>query len=109
MLNDEQKAKVQEWIAAGLKLSEIQDRLGKECDLRLSYMDLRLLVDDLKLTPKDPVQPEPAKPLKRRPRRASAPASQPPRMFPLTIRSLRAASAEASRWRSTKSPAPGRW
>ena len=53
-LNDEQKAKVQEWIAAGLKLSEIQDRLGKEYELRLSYMDLRLLVDDLKLTPERP-------------------------------------------------------
>jgi hypothetical protein len=52
-LTDEQKNKVQEWIAAGLKLSEIQDRLAKEYDVHLTYMDARFMVDDLKLTPKD--------------------------------------------------------
>ncbi len=61
-LTDEQKAKVQEWIAAGLKLSEIQDNLAKEFEVRLTYMDARLLIDDLRLTPKDPVEPEPPKP-----------------------------------------------
>lgn len=61
-LTEEQRATVSQWIADGLKLSEIQDRLGKEFDIRLTYMDARLLVDDLKLTPKDPVEPEPAKP-----------------------------------------------
>jgi hypothetical protein len=60
-LTDEQKAKVQEWIAAGQKLSDIQDRLDKELGVRLSYMDTRLLIGDLKLTPQDPVEPEPAK------------------------------------------------
>jgi hypothetical protein len=61
-LTDEQRAKVQQWIGDGLKLSEIQDRMGKEMDIRMTYMDARLLVDDLKLTPKDPVEPEPPKP-----------------------------------------------
>src|SRR3954468_1455971 len=60
-LTDEQKAKVQEWIGAGLKLAEIQDRLAKEHDVHLTYMDARFLVDDLKVTPKDP-QPEGKKP-----------------------------------------------
>jgi hypothetical protein len=60
-LTDEQKTKVQEWIGAGLKLSEIQDRLAKEHDVHLTYMDARFLVDDLKLTPKDP-EPEEKKP-----------------------------------------------
>lgn len=61
-LNDEQKQKVAAWIADGLKLSDIQIRLGEEFDVRLTYMDTRLLVDDLKLMPKDPPQPEPPKP-----------------------------------------------
>ena len=57
-LDEAQRSKVAEWIAQGLKLSEIQSRLGTELGLHLTYMEVRLLVDDLKLTPKDP---EPAK------------------------------------------------
>jgi hypothetical protein len=60
-LDDAQKRKVSEWIAEGLKLSEIQTRISSEFGLRLTYMDVRLLVDDLKLTPKDielPKQPQ---------------------------------------------------
>jgi hypothetical protein len=52
-LDEAQKKKVAAWIAEGLKLSEIQSRIGSELGLRLTYMDVRLLVDDLKLTPKD--------------------------------------------------------
>jgi hypothetical protein len=58
-LNDEQRQKVTAWVAQGLKLSEIQQRLASELDVRLTYMNVRLLVDDLKLTLKDS---EPAKP-----------------------------------------------
>jgi hypothetical protein len=61
-LNDEQKQKVAAWIADGLKLSDIQIRLGEEFDVRLTYMDTRLLVDDLKLMPKDPPPPVAPKP-----------------------------------------------
>ena len=56
-LTDEQKQKVAAWIADGQKLSDIQNRLGEEFGVRLTYMDTRLLVDDLKLMPKDPPQP----------------------------------------------------
>ncbi|PYM14283.1 MAG: hypothetical protein DME18_07065 [Verrucomicrobia bacterium] len=59
-LDDAQKRTVAEWIAQGLKLSEIQKRLGDELGVHLTYMEVRLLVDDLKLTPKDT---EPAKPV----------------------------------------------
>lgn len=52
-LDDTQRKKVAEWIAAGLKLSEIQNRLASDLGVRMTYMDVRLLVDDLKLTPKD--------------------------------------------------------
>src|SRR6266487_4407540 len=58
-LDDAQKKKVTEWIAEGLKLSEIQKRLGDELGLRLTYMEARLLVDDLKLMPKDTERPKP--------------------------------------------------
>jgi hypothetical protein len=57
-LTEEQRQRVTAWILQGAKLSEIQNRLAQEFGLRLTYMDTRLLVDDLKLTPKDP---EPAK------------------------------------------------
>ena len=56
-LTDEQKQKVTAWLAEGLKLSDIQGRLGDEYGLRFTYMDVRLLVDDLKLVPQDPPEP----------------------------------------------------
>lgn len=62
-ISEEQKQLVAQWIENGSKLSEIQDRLAKEFDLHLTYMDARLLVDDLRLTPKEtvaPVAPAPA-------------------------------------------------
>jgi hypothetical protein len=59
-LDDAQRKKVTEWIAQGLKLSEIQNHISSELGLQLTYMDVRLLVDDLKLMPKDVEQPKPA-------------------------------------------------
>jgi len=59
-LDEAQRKKVTEWIGQGLKLSEIQNRLNSEFGLRLTYMEVRLLVDDLKLTPKDVEKPKPA-------------------------------------------------
>jgi hypothetical protein len=58
-LDDVQRKTVSGWITDGLKLSEIQNRLASELGLRLTYMEVRLLVDDLKLTPKDPEPPKP--------------------------------------------------
>jgi len=59
-LDEAQRKTVAEWIGQGLKLSEIQTRLASELGLTMTYMQVRLLVDDLKLTPKDP---EPSKPV----------------------------------------------
>ena len=59
-LDEAQRKRVAEWIGQGLKLSEIQTRLASDLGLAMTYMEVRLLVDDLKLTPKDP---EPAKPV----------------------------------------------
>jgi len=72
-LDDAQKKKVSGWIAEGLKLAEIQKRLGPELGLNLTYMEVRLLVDDLKLMPKDPLPPKVEKPLAAPPAATSAP------------------------------------
>jgi hypothetical protein len=59
-LDETQRKAVTAWINEGLKLAEIQKRLETDFGLRITYLDVRLLVDDLKLKPKDP--PPPAKP-----------------------------------------------
>jgi hypothetical protein len=59
-LDDTQRQKVAAWINEGLKLAEIQKRLETDLGLRMTYLEVRLLVDDLKLKPKDP--PPPTKP-----------------------------------------------
>ncbi|SPE51793.1 conserved hypothetical protein [Verrucomicrobia bacterium] len=58
-LDEAQRKKVADWIAQGLKLSDIQSRLASELGVSMTYMDVRLLVDDLKLTPKDVDRPKP--------------------------------------------------
>jgi hypothetical protein len=57
-LDEAQRLAVTKWIADGAKLSEIQSRLAAEFSLKLTYMEARFLVDDLKLTPKDPEPPK---------------------------------------------------
>ena len=57
-LDDAQRQRVTAWILEGAKLSEIQNRLLSEFNLNLTYMEVRFLVDDLKLTPKDPEPPK---------------------------------------------------
>lgn len=56
-LDESQKAQVAAWIGEGLKLADIQKRLGAELGVHLTYMEVRLLVDDLKLMPKDAEPP----------------------------------------------------
>jgi len=70
-LDDAQRKKVAGWIEEGLKLSDIQKRINSDLGLTLTYMEVRLLVDDLKLVPKDPIPPPeaptPAAPLAKAP------------------------------------------
>ena len=58
-LDEAQRQQVAKWIEEGLKLSEIQNKLGSEFGLRMTYMEVRFLIDDLKLKPKDK-EPPPA-------------------------------------------------
>lgn len=61
-LDDAQKKTVIGWIEQGLKLSEIQKKLGSEMGLHPTYMEVRFLVDDLKVMPKDPEPPKKPEP-----------------------------------------------
>jgi hypothetical protein len=78
-LDDTQRKKVAGWIADGMKLSEIQNRLASELGVRMTYMDVRLLVDDLKLTPKDIEPPKPVAPM-------ASPAAAPPQKSPSALK-----------------------
>jgi hypothetical protein len=57
-LTEDQRKSVSTWIAQGAKLGEIQNRLAQEFGIKLTYMESRFLVDDLKLVPKDPEPPK---------------------------------------------------
>jgi hypothetical protein len=70
-LDQAQKDKVSAWIAEGKALSEIQKLLESEFQARLTYLEVRLLVDDLKLLPKDQQHAEAPKPV------GAAPGTQP--------------------------------
>lgn len=52
-LQDEHKKAVAAWIADGASLSDVQKRLKEEFQIALTYMDVRFLVDDLKLQLKE--------------------------------------------------------
>src|SRR5687767_6283710 len=58
-LDEAQRQQVAKWIEEGLKLSEIQNKLASEFGVRMTYMEVRFLIDDLKLKPKDK-EPPPA-------------------------------------------------
>ena len=73
-LTDEQRQRVTAWILEGAKISEVQNRLVSEFGIKLTYMEARFLVDDLKLTPKDPEPPKVIAP------QAAAPAADPAKL-----------------------------
>ena len=61
-LTDDQKAAISKWIGEGATLSDIQKRLKEEFQISLTYLETRLLADDLKLAlrePERPVEPPP--------------------------------------------------
>lgn len=76
-LDETQRQTVAKWISEGAKLSEIQKRL-LELGVKLTYMEVRFLVDDLKLTPKDPEPPKVVAPV-------AAPTADPAKLTAETI------------------------
>jgi hypothetical protein len=79
-LDERQRRKVAEWIEQGAKLSEIQTRISKEFSISMTYMDVRFLIDDLKLKPKDtqPAAPVAIAPAKQTAGSAPAKGTTPP-------------------------------
>lgn len=77
-LDEAQRQKVAAWIADGATISQIQSRLASELDLKLTYMEVRFLVDDLKLTPKDPKPPKVAAPVAEAAKPADKKSTPPP-------------------------------
>ena len=75
-LDDAQKQKVSAWIEEGQKLSEIQDRLNKEFGLRMTYMEVRFLIDDLGVKLKDKPQEKAAEIAAPKPAPSTATAGQ---------------------------------
>ena len=61
-LDEAQRQRVTAWVLQGAKLSEIQNRLAEEFSIKLTYMEVRFLVDDLKLKLKDPEPPKVVEP-----------------------------------------------
>ena len=58
-LDETKRKQVAAWIEEGLKIADIQKRMEAQWGLRQTYLEVRLLVADLKLTPKDPAPPPP--------------------------------------------------
>jgi len=71
-LNDAQKQTVAKWIEQGLRVAEVQKRLEAEFGLRLTFLEVKLLIGDLNLVPKDLPEKPPAHP------EAPAKAAPPP-------------------------------
>src|SRR5580693_4352780 len=95
-LDQAQRQKVAAWINEGLKLAEIQKRLEIELGLRVTYLEVRFLVDDLKLKPKDPPPPpKPATPVPPEPA-ADLPAGLPGSGVSVTVDQLTRAGALVS-------------
>jgi hypothetical protein len=84
-LTEEQRQRVTAWVLQGAKLSEIQTRLAEEFKIKLTYMEVRFLVDDLKLKLKDPEPPK-----------VAAPPAEPPKPAEEKKSPLAAESAPAS-------------
>ena len=52
-LTNSQKETVSNWITQGKSLAEVQRLLREEFSISMTYMDVRFLVDDLHIAPKD--------------------------------------------------------
>jgi hypothetical protein len=61
-LDENQKTAVASWIQEGLSPAQIQNRLAEEFGIRLTFMDVKLLVGDLNLVPMDKEEETPVAP-----------------------------------------------
>ncbi len=57
-LSDAHKQQVSAWLEQGLKVSDVQKKLSAELGVGMTYMEVRFLLDDLRLQPKDQDPPK---------------------------------------------------
>ncbi len=57
-LTDAQKQQVSAWLEEGLKVADVQKKMAAELGVTMTYMEVRFLLDDLRLKPKDPEPPK---------------------------------------------------
>ncbi len=77
-LDQAHKETIARWINEGMKLADIQKRMDTELRISITYMELRLLVNELQVMPKDPPPaPAPAPATAPAPAAATAPAQTP--------------------------------
>ena len=53
-LDQVHKETIARWINEGMKLADIQKRMDTELHITITYMELRILVNELQVMPKDP-------------------------------------------------------
>lgn len=64
-LSEDQVAQIRQWADDGAQLPEVQKRLAADLNIKVTYMELRFLLDDLKIElkalepPPKPKEPEP--------------------------------------------------
>lgn len=61
-LDEKQKQEVAQWLNDGLTLADVQKKLEQVFGIKLTYMEVKFLVSDLNLKPKDPEPEKPAPP-----------------------------------------------
>jgi len=82
-LSDTQKSAVRSWLQEGIQLPEIQKRLAADFNASLTYMEVKLLVSELAVLPKDQEPPKAMELPAAAPAPAPvAPAAVPPRPAP---------------------------
>lgn len=59
MISDEQRSSIKEWLADGATLADVQKKLKDECQLTMTYMDVRLLVLEIGAEVQEAPEPEP--------------------------------------------------
>lgn len=59
-LTDSQKQQITAWLEQGLKVADVQKKMSAELGVSMTYMEVRFLLDDLRLKPKDPEPPKEA-------------------------------------------------
>ncbi|MEM7602058.1 MAG: hypothetical protein AAF357_11670 [Verrucomicrobiota bacterium] len=58
-LTENQITTIQQWAEEGAELSDIQKRLASELEIRVTYLETRFLLEDLKIELKPKEEPEP--------------------------------------------------